>query len=185
MTTSVVIELVRANSNALEVAVRVAAASFAEGWLDKEVEAEPTAEFAPEMEDLLAMALHFAALGRRRWERAKGLLQDGLPSHLARPLLCSSLDQGQLHEGALGHLLALSLRAKNHGIVLAQADSLPAAIEEVKARLRELREILELLDRPRAPIDREQLRLSRESFPRGEGRDVRDVLAERGWSGVP
>ncbi len=170
MTTSAVCELWRANADALDVAVR----RTQEGATGDNV-----AEIADSLEDLVETALHNAALERRNWDRTKAALAKGMAAYQARPLVDNCVQLGGLHERALATLHSMSLELKKHGVEASRTNDLAAALAEARARLASTREVLELLDRPGPPLDREQLRLSRESFLRGGGRGLDDILAER------
>jgi hypothetical protein len=60
----------------------------------------------------------------------------------------------------------------------------PSSVADVVAYSQSVKEIavsvrktLEWLERPRPPVDEEMVRRSRESLARGEGEDIRDIIA--------
>jgi len=64
--------------------------------------------------------------------------------------------------------------------VVADMDADSQAVKDIGARVRQT---LEWLERPRPPVNEEMVRRSRESLARGEGEDIRDIVARVGSGG--
>src|SRR5712692_2147391 len=64
--------------------------------------------------------------------------------------------------------------------MVADVDAHSQAVKDMGARVRQT---LKWLERPRSPVNEEMVRRSRESLARGEGEDIREIIARVGSGG--
>ena len=141
--------------------------------LRRGVERQPAPLSPLEAEQFAAFALSAADMVKGVWRLLQGSLRQGLEGGEARKLTTAT----QRSLAASAEYLAASLELVQGGVSPSTGESLQRAAAELNEFQDSAATLVTLLDRPRPPLNRQQLAESYAALARGEGEDLDDLIA--------